>query len=929
MNKCEYCHSPLESESWSYCPSCGTRLDLKNTLLFKRAKEEPLSQLHQYSILKEIAQGGMGHVFLAYDPVCDRTVALKKMNPEFIEDEILKKRFIREARVCCHMAHPSIIPVFNINISSNSAFYTMPFIEGATMRAFLKKTIIEEKEKKQTSLLPYLLRTFVQICQGISYSHSLGILHSDLKPENIMLGKFGDVYILDWGLAQINSKATLSEEMIDSLLPPGKLIGTAAYMSPERAFGEPASVQSEVYALGVILYQLLTYKMPFRRKSIKEFRKNAHNETLTVPELAAPYREIPQQLSLICQRCLAMEPKERYSSVNQLLDELHSYMEGSSEWLQVGVLNTKQSEDWEFQESIILNTQFALRQITEGSDWVNLMISKSQFSGNIKLETSLILEEGCEGVGFLVSVPEPQERSNPSNGYCLWISPQKEVPITLFLSGISVATFPSHSIKSGERIHLCIEHIDNNLHFYLNDLCVLHYICPIPLSGTHIGFMTKDNLFSLTDLVIFEGSLHLTLGCLALPDSFFTNKLYDKSLGGYRQIYRSFPDRKEGIEALFRAGLSLLKRGKSQKKEKLQEDDLEEAWLEFEKLSSIQRSAPLEYLGKALIYKNIRNSEEEVKCLEYGMRRYIDHPKTQLLKDHAHYRLHQSAQKDRIATYRFALLINRITPEVDDNAFLKEISRYWKNPYFFKNSLENKTERFSSICTLLLSFWLNQPALIENCLEKLSSDPKATQEEIFDALFSLLELNAHSSCLEFTKQWSETFPSLAFFSELLKGKFEKGMPESAYRYLVTSWVDTKQWKKIDLNRCLEEEKIWIYLSQGKLEEAEEFFKQVSNEVIYRQDSLLFFLYGCWLFSVGDHEGGEVHFSEILKTSTPPSELLFTNYLHCTENKHSEFIDKLFYWEKKQLYRQGILYFQCKREKENEDIFIINLKNLDL
>src|SRR3990167_6924563 len=191
-------------------------------------------------------------------------------------------------------------------------------------------------------------------------------MHRDLKPENIIVGKYGEVMILDWGIAdfidQIGKEEPLPATKIagEDLTRPGKITGTLAYMAPERLTGKSSSVQTDLYALGVILYQMLTLQLPFQRKTIAAFRKQVHTEELVDPIEMAPYRDIPHKLSAVCHRCLARSESERYRSVEELIQEIKSFIEGRPEWILAAELDSERKEDWQFQENILLAKNIAI-----------------------------------------------------------------------------------------------------------------------------------------------------------------------------------------------------------------------------------------------------------------------------------------------------------------------------------------------------------------------------------------------------------------------------------------------------------------------------------------------------------------------------------------------------------------------------------------
>lgn len=186
----------------AFCPFCGKSQQSSNIT-------SPVqSDFHQ--IIRSIGKGGMGEVFLAYDPFCERQIALKKIRSDLLDHPQIRKRFLKEAHMTCQLTHPAIIPIYTIRSDANMAYYTMPFVEGETLKQIIRKTKLQEKKGEKLDHLGgsilALMRVFITICQAVAYAHSKGVLHRDLKPENIIIGKYGEVMILDWGLAKsINS----------------------------------------------------------------------------------------------------------------------------------------------------------------------------------------------------------------------------------------------------------------------------------------------------------------------------------------------------------------------------------------------------------------------------------------------------------------------------------------------------------------------------------------------------------------------------------------------------------------------------------------------------------------------------------------------------------------------------------------------------
>jgi serine/threonine protein kinase/tetratricopeptide (TPR) repeat protein len=617
-------------------------------------------KIGNYDVIRSLGKGGMGEVFLVYDPVCQRSIALKKIRDDLAKHQTIKDRFLKEARIAAELVHPSIIPIYSITQDATGIYYTMPYVEGETLKERIREARQLAKAGKpipENASVATLMRIFLNVCQAVAFAHAKGVIHRDLKPENIIIGKYGEVVILDWGLAQRVGETEEVEEIemskSSALTRPGKIVGTLTYMAPERGAGEPASKQTDIYALGVILYQILTLRIPFKRQTLEGFRKQMKHERLIDPEEAAPYRDIPKQLSNMVKQCLSSTKGERTQTMEELLKDLEGYIEGRPQWIASTELNIDQKEDWEFQENILLASL---------KDWVNLMVSKVSFQGNLKIETRVKLGKHSEGLGFLLNVAEASVRKHVEEGYCLWIGPLSQGS-KLFRSETQVMHLPDAGLKTGVWHTLRIEKIDDHLHLYIDDALKLSYASQIPLWGNHLGFLLRDGDLEIEPLHIFIGSQSAMVNCLSIPDAFLANQHYPNALSEYRRISSCFPGHTEGREATFRAGITLLEQARTKKKKKERESLLDEALSEFEKLHAAP-GAPLEYLGKSLVYKEQNEVEEEVKCLELALRKFPQHPLRDALVEHLLLRLYQTIFRTRKSGSLFALLALRQLPEL-------------------------------------------------------------------------------------------------------------------------------------------------------------------------------------------------------------------------------------------------------------------------
>ncbi len=380
-----------------------------------------LAQLtaRKYEIEDTIAHGGMGEILEAKDLTIKRTVAMKMLlaNREKTPDVLL--RFIEEAQITGQLEHPGIVPVHELGFNDrNEIFYTMKYVKGVTLKEIIRKIRAGDAETITNYPLSRLLTIFQKVCDAVAYAHSKGVIHRDLKSENIMIGDFGEVLTLDWGLAKIkeyslhNGLQTLRSDVIidlntdmdggDPTADPkttqseqdhpdqsqdvdtqngdnihtlkgmqtidGKILGTPNYMSPEQATGQNDAIdhRSDIYALGGILYHMLTLCPPITGKSFTEMMINIvkgnilpptafqskvkktygitpfsrFNDALADEELApedlidkmvfahCPGNKIPESLSAVAMKALARQPARRYQSVGALQREIQAYQEG-------------------------------------------------------------------------------------------------------------------------------------------------------------------------------------------------------------------------------------------------------------------------------------------------------------------------------------------------------------------------------------------------------------------------------------------------------------------------------------------------------------------------------------------------------------------------------------------------------------------------
>lgn len=282
------------------------------------------------------SQGGIGQVWLAEDTLLGREVAMKELLPELRGSRTHRERFFREARVGAQLSHPGTAPVYEYREEGGRCYYTMKFYRGRTFSEVIEDAHAKDQEGSDGSLSSFerlfpLLEQFLSICDTIAYAHSQGIVHRDLKGENVLLGEFGEVTVIDWGLAKsiVAGEGAVSpshESDPDQKTLEGERLGTPGYMAPEQARGDLAAIdqRTDVYGLAAVLYEVLTTRPPFRGQTANEVMHHVEVSPPAPPSLS--HAETPAELEAICLRGLEKRKEDRYRSAADLRDAVRGWL---------------------------------------------------------------------------------------------------------------------------------------------------------------------------------------------------------------------------------------------------------------------------------------------------------------------------------------------------------------------------------------------------------------------------------------------------------------------------------------------------------------------------------------------------------------------------------------------------------------------------
>lgn len=310
----------------------------------------------RYTAHKKLNEGGMKAIWEVDDHRTARKVAMALIQDARIASEDDIDSFLYEARLTANLQHPNIIPIYDIALDENgNPYFTMKALKGKTLGDIIKGLRNGNVEYATEYTRTRLLSIFLKVCNAIDYAHSKGVIHLDLKPSNVIVGDFGDVHVLDWGLSTLithlgeyDGEPVSWHSMDDVSLEDGQTLtrylensakrrerrnvvgGTPGYMSPEQAQGAPSDIdfQTDVYMLGALLYEMLTYHCPIIGDTVKEVLQKTVRGNFPPPGERAPERRIPVALSAIAMKSMQTEPTERYPTVAALIHDIHKYQDG-------------------------------------------------------------------------------------------------------------------------------------------------------------------------------------------------------------------------------------------------------------------------------------------------------------------------------------------------------------------------------------------------------------------------------------------------------------------------------------------------------------------------------------------------------------------------------------------------------------------------
>ncbi|MCU0723057.1 MAG: serine/threonine protein kinase, partial [Planctomycetes bacterium] len=310
----------------------------------------------RYTVRGEIARGGMGAIVEVVDNDIQRPVAMKVILGS--RDPSQAARFVEEAKVTGQLEHPNIVPVHELGRTGDGkSYFTMKLVRGDSLEAVLERIADRDEESAARFPLPRLLEILLKVCDAVAFAHSRGVIHRDLKPDNVMVGAFGEVLVMDWGLSRVSAGGSPGDPEAPSPVAPagadpsgggaaprgkqpgtksggsrtidGQVMGTPSYMPPEQAAGRVAEVdaRSDVFALGGILYRILAQEPPYDGDTAEEVLRRAAGRDLLPPRRRSPFLRVPPELESVCMKAMERAREDRYPSVEALAEDVRAFLE--------------------------------------------------------------------------------------------------------------------------------------------------------------------------------------------------------------------------------------------------------------------------------------------------------------------------------------------------------------------------------------------------------------------------------------------------------------------------------------------------------------------------------------------------------------------------------------------------------------------------
>ena len=340
----------------------------------------------RYQIIKSIGEGGMANVYLAYDTILDRSVAVKVLRGDLATDEKFVRRFQREALSASSLSHPNIVEVYDVGEDNGNYFIVMEYIEGRHLKELIKK--------RGKLTLSEAIDIMSQVCDGIATAHDSYIIHRDIKPQNIMILDSGLVKITDFGIAMALNSTQLTQT--------NSVMGSVHYLPPEQASGNGSTLQSDIYSMGILFYELLTGELPFRGENAVEIALKQLKESL--PDIKEKVPEIPNSIVNILKRATAKNPKNRYEDAREMLADIKTAMDENRANEQIIEYQYPEFDETKEKRNVKKTEENKVTKNNKKEKQIEKQVSKEGVDDKMEKENKLLIILGSIFTGIVVLV---------------------------------------------------------------------------------------------------------------------------------------------------------------------------------------------------------------------------------------------------------------------------------------------------------------------------------------------------------------------------------------------------------------------------------------------------------------------------------------------------------------------------------------------
>ncbi len=569
---------------------------VNGTLVLDSTDEFPCTE--RFDIKELIGSGGSGAVYELQDNNLRRSVAIKFLSTDNETKVKTVKRFMHEALITSYLEHPNIPPVYNLDIQvDNKIYYIMKKINGKPLSRYIKQGEVENADD-----VAKVLSVFLKVCDAVAYAHSRNVIHRDIKPDNVMVGDYGEVYLVDWGIAlDVSDDKNIS----------GSMSGTPMYMSPEQARKEQATKSSDIYCLGTTFYHVLSGQFPYSSKNVEMFWEHKRKGILNLGES----KTIPKPLLAICKKCMAAKPQDRYPDIQSLISELRIYQSGgmvdtyqyslreyfryhlkkSSKhfvWVAVllifiaaavyGVYKNQQrqiagwgdpifetsfnddknwKDDWLFRKD--RSDAFAIEDgrliAKKGPEFTWLYKHKIKGSVAIEFEGES-LPDSKPGDLSIIHVPDLKEFNQegksqaPTNAYYLQLGALSNT-CTMIDGPVGRLNYSEFTIENGQKYKIRAEIDGKRLRLYVDDVLLNSHDLITPIDSGYIGLYAYFDNKAFDNIKIYNKELPEITDITKTIDILFQHEQFETAAEHYERISRVHAGTDTANYSLYKLGL--------------------------------------------------------------------------------------------------------------------------------------------------------------------------------------------------------------------------------------------------------------------------------------------------------------------------------------------------------------------------------------